>query len=89
MPIQLAQCWFSGLSIHNAKIQLYFSNNIYGSNFIKQHSETVMVCGSFQNADCSLKNTFIVSFIIFFGTLSFAIGHLSFYVRRTVILRCR
>ena len=27
----------------NAKIQIYFSNEIYGSNFFKQHSETVMI----------------------------------------------
>jgi len=27
----------------NAKILIHFSNKIYGSNFIKQHSETVMV----------------------------------------------
>jgi len=36
----------------------------------KQHSETVMVW-NYQNADCSLKNKFIVLFIIIFGTLSF------------------
>jgi len=27
---------------------------MYGSNFIKQHSESVMVC-DYQNADCSVK----------------------------------
>jgi len=43
VPIQLAQCWFPGLAISNAKILIYFSNKIYGSNFIEQHSETVMV----------------------------------------------
>ena len=42
-PIQLAQCWFPRLVISNAKISIYFSNKIYRSNFIKQHSETVMV----------------------------------------------
>ena len=45
MPIgvELAQCWFPGLAISNAKIKkIYiFSNKIYGSNLIKQHSETV------------------------------------------------
>jgi len=40
--IQLAQWWFSGLAISNSKIQIYFSNKIYGSNFIKQHWETVI-----------------------------------------------
>jgi len=42
-PIQLAQCWFPKLAISNAKILIYFSNEIYGNNFVKQHSETVMV----------------------------------------------
>ena len=42
-PIQLARCRFPGLAIANAKILIYFSYEIYGSNFIKQHSETVMV----------------------------------------------
>jgi len=43
VPIQLAQCWFPGLAISSAKISIYFSNKIYGSNFIKQYSETVVV----------------------------------------------
>ena len=34
VPIQVAQCSFHGL---------YFSDKIYGSNFIEQHSETVTV----------------------------------------------
>jgi len=33
VPIQLAQCRFSG------QVTSYLSNKIYGSNFIKQHSE--------------------------------------------------
>jgi len=41
--IQLAQCWFHGLAISNAKILIYFSDKIYGSNSVKQHSETVTV----------------------------------------------
>ena len=44
VPIQLAQCQFPGQAmISSAKILIYFSNKIYGSNFIKQHSETVVV----------------------------------------------
>ena len=43
MPVQLAPCWFAGLAISNAKIYIYFSNEIYGIKFIKQHSEAVMV----------------------------------------------
>ena len=62
----------SWLAISNDKILVYFSKKIYGSNFIKQHSETVMVWNH-QNADCSLRKKFIVSFTIIFGTLSFSI----------------
>ena len=43
VPIQLAQCWFPGLAVCNAKISIYFSNKINGNNFIQQHLETVMV----------------------------------------------
>ena len=50
----LAQCRFLGLAISSAKILIYLSNKIYGSNFIKQNSETVMVW-NYQNADCSLR----------------------------------
>ena len=72
VPIQLAQCRFPRLAISNAKILIYFSNKIYGSNFIKQHSETVIVW-NYQNANCGLRKNVIVSFIIIFGTLSFPI----------------
>jgi len=47
-----------GLAISNVKILIYFSNKMYGSNFIKQHSETAPV-RSYQNADCSEKNFFV------------------------------
>jgi len=40
--IQLAQCRFPRLAISTAEILIYFSSKIYGSNFIKQHSETVI-----------------------------------------------
>ena len=43
VPIQLAQCRFPGLATSSAKILVYFSNKIYGSNSVKQHSETVTV----------------------------------------------
>ena len=72
VPIQLARYRFPGLAISDAKILLYFfSDGIYGSNFIKEHSETYGLklpkCGlQFQK-----KN--IVSFIIICSTLSFPI----------------
>jgi len=53
-PIQLAQCRFPGLAICNAKILIHISSKIYESNFIKQHSETVMI-RNYQNAACSLR----------------------------------
>jgi len=43
VPIQLAQCRFPELAMSNAKMVIYLSNKIYGSNVIKQHSATVIV----------------------------------------------
>jgi len=43
VPIQLAQCRFPGQVISNARIEIYFSNKTYGSNYIKQHSGSGMV----------------------------------------------
>ena len=74
VPIQLAQCRSPELAISNAKILIYFSNKIYRSNFIKQHTKTVIVL-NYQNADCSLIKKFIVSFNIIFSTLSFPIDN--------------
>ena len=53
---------------------VHFSTKIYGSNFIKQHPETVTVWNYRQNGDCSLRNENFVSFVIIFGTLSFPIA---------------
>ena len=47
-------CWFPGLAISNAKMYIYFSDKMYGSNLIEQHSETVMVLNC-PNADCSFR----------------------------------
>jgi len=58
VPIQLAQCWFPGLAISNAKSLKYkyvFQNKIYGSNFISQHSESVMV-SIYQSAEYGFKD---------------------------------
>ena len=35
--------WAGHLQCYNINIGPYFSNKTYGSNFIKQHSETVTV----------------------------------------------
>jgi len=71
-PIQLAQCRFPGLAISNAQILIHLSNKIYGSNFVKQHSEAVMVW-NYQNADWNFTKKITVSYIIIFGTLSFPV----------------
>ena len=49
-----------------------YSDKIHRSNFVKQHSETVMV-RNYQNADCGLKNKFSESFTIIVGTVLFRI----------------
>ena len=56
VPIHMAQCRFPGLAITNAKIEINFSNEIYGSNFTKQHLESVMV-RNYQNTDCTHTHT--------------------------------
>jgi len=57
VPIQLAVGTVPVLSAghFNAKRSIYFSNKIQSSNFIKQHSETVIV-RNYQNADCMQFN---------------------------------
>jgi len=70
-PILLAHSRFPGWLFQTLKL-VFFQIKTYGSNFIKQHSETVMA-RSRQNADCSFRKKIIVSFIVIFGTLSFPI----------------
>jgi len=53
----LAQCRLPGMAISYAKIFIYFSYKIYGSDFIRQHSETVMD-RNYQNIDFSLRKKF-------------------------------
>ena len=65
VPIQLAQCRFPGQAISSAKILIYLSNKIHGSNFIKQYSETVMVW-NYQNCWLQFKKKMVV---IIFCTL--------------------
>jgi len=56
VPIQLAQwrqCWFPGLAISNAKIQIYFSNTICRNNNQTAFGNCYGL--KFANVDCSLK----------------------------------
>jgi len=69
VPKQLAQCWFHGLAVSSARIYIFFPTKIYGSDFINQHSETVIVKIS-KMVIAVLKNRRIVLFCIIFGTLS-------------------
>jgi len=52
---------------------MYLSNQIYGSSFIEQHSETLLWFEIAKMLIVVLKSIFIVSFITIFGTFSFAI----------------
>jgi len=58
---------------------------IHGSNFIKQHAETAMVCKISKMPAAVLKDKFIVLFVIIFGTLSFHIAQLcgDLYCKKT------
>jgi len=64
VPIQLAQCRFRGLAISDVKILIYFSNKIYGSNFISTPKLLWF----------ETTKKIIVSFVIIFGTFSFPIS---------------
>ena len=63
-PIHLAQCRFPRLAISNAEMLIFFSKKICGSNFIKRHSETVMVC-NYQNVDCLLRKKLLCHLLQF------------------------
>jgi len=56
VPIQLAQCWFPGLAISNAKILIYFSNKIYTHPFNGPLSKTTRV-GRYQKGKTNLGFT--------------------------------
>ena len=71
-PIELAQCWFPG-GWHGRfqckKYKYIFSNKIYGSNFVKQHSETAMAlklpkcCLQFKKNCCVIYYNFRYTFV--------------------------
>jgi len=78
VPIQLAQCWFPELAILNAKLKIYFSNKIYGSN-LSNSTRKLLLFEITEMLTAVLRNKFIVLFIAVFGTLSFP---MSFVIRR-------
>jgi len=63
VPIQLAQCWFPGLAISNAKIK----------NIFKKYTEAILSNSTRKLFWFEISKMLIVLFIIIFGTLSFAI----------------
>jgi len=70
---------FSGQAISCAKILIYVSNKIYGSNFIKPLGNFLWLEITKMLIAVQEKN-FIVSFIISFGTLSFSIVHVLLFI---------
>jgi len=58
VPIQLAQCWFSGLAISSAKIYIYFSNKIHGA--ILSNSTRKLSWFEITKMLIAFKNNFIV-----------------------------
>jgi len=74
VPIQLAQFWFPGLAIYNAKIKIYFSQ-IKHTEAVLSNSTRELLWFEITRMSIALKkNKFIVLFNIIFGALSFAIG---------------
>ena len=76
-PIQLAQCRFPGLANSNAKNKYIFSNKTFRKQFYQTARGNCYMVWRQKNAYCSLKNKFIVAFILVFGTLSFRAVQLS------------
>ena len=74
VPIQLAQGRFPGLAISNAKILIYLSNKIHGSNLSnitwKLNKITIMAW-NYQKADCSLRKKYLLCHFCNFWHLSF------------------
>ena len=56
------------LAISNAKMLIYFSNEICDNKFVKQHQETAMVL-NYQNADCSLRKKILLCHLLQFSAL--------------------
>jgi len=73
VPIQLAQCWFPGLTISNAKILIYFSNKIYGSS-LSNSTQKLLWFEITKMPIAVFKKKNLVPFIIIFGSLSFPMG---------------
>jgi len=75
VPIQLAQCWFSGLAISNAKIHKYifFQIKYTGAVLSNNSRKQLWLLWNYRNVDVRFENKFIVSFVVIFGTLSFPI----------------
>jgi len=75
VPIQLAQCWFSGLAITSVKIQIcFFSKKIqYTEAILSNCTRKLLWFEISKKLIAVLKNQSIVLLIVIFGTLSFPI----------------
>jgi len=58
VPIQLAQCRFSGLAISSAKILILFSNKIYTEAILSDSTRILLWFDITKNTDCSLRKKF-------------------------------
>jgi len=75
VPIPLAQCWFSGLAIFNAKnINRPIFFQVKYTEAILSNSTRKLLWFEITKMLIAVKNKFIVLFIIIFGALSFPIA---------------
>ena len=76
VPIQLAQCWLPGLAISAMLIYRYIFQ-IKHTEAISSNNTRKLLWFEISKMLTAVKNEFIVSFIIVFGTLSFHIAYLA------------
>ena len=69
VAIQLAECWFPGLAISNAKIWIYFSNKKFTEAILSDSNQKLLWFEISKMLIAVLKDKFIVLSIIIFGTL--------------------
>jgi len=73
VPIQLAQCWFPGLAISNAEIQINFFRIEYTEAVLSNSTRKLLWFEITKMLIAILNNKFVVLFVIIFSTLLFPI----------------